>query len=287
MLASVIIPNVELIGSEAFSGCAKLQSMSIPKCTTLGSSCFAYCTALSEVTLSDDLKTIEEEAFYNSGLTAVDIPEGVTTIGSGAFYCPLEIVTLPSTLKDVHADAFNYYKRGSYDSSTGSYEITYVLKDVYCKCVAPIATSAFSSNIALGATLHVPAFSVSAYKLDDNWYRFNKIVAIEGDLTDVTINRPFNIVDYAGLAANANLTLATGGHLTVSGNAPLSLGRFVQSQSLRSDCSTLIANSEIRAGSVTTKISLPTGRWSFLSLPYDVNVSDIVVPEGTMWVVRK
>ena len=29
------------------------------------------------------------------------------------------------------------------------------------------------------------------------------------------------------------------------------------------------------------------GRWNFISFPYDVNVSDIVVPEGVLWVIRK
>ena len=52
-------------------------------------------------------------------------------------------------------------------------------------------------------------------------------------------------------------------------------------------CTTIIPHNEVRANNVSTKVLLPTNKWSFISFPYDVNVSSIIVPEGTMWVVRK
>ncbi|WP_295730729.1 leucine-rich repeat domain-containing protein [uncultured Muribaculum sp.] len=339
-LTAVNLPNVTSIGAGAFQYCSKLQSIYIPNCTYLGNDditnayrgdCFRYCSNLTSVTLSDELEFIPYETFCSTGLktiklpsalkaignsafevsklSSIDIPEGVKTIGEEAFSgCPLENIALPSTLESIANDAF-YYRKENYNSSTGNYSYTYVLKDVYCKSVAPIVTSVFNNDMAKGATLHVPAFSISAYKLDDNWYMFNKIEALEGDLTDITINNTFTIIDYTGLANNANLTLTssqTAGHLTISGDGTLSLDNFTQNQNFESKrddyydennhytyrysypyCTTLITNNEVRANNVTTKILLPTNRWSFISLPYDVNVSSIVVPEGTMWVVRK
>lgn len=342
LLTTVIMPNVKKIGSAAFHMCSRLQSVNIPNCTELRTNltsygsgrCFYGCSSLTSVTLSDELdcipyetfentglqsiklptalKTIGESAFYGTKLYAIDIPEGVKTISSRAFYnCPLENIALPSTLESIENDAFFYTKR-TYNSSSGSYDYTYVLKDVYCRSVVPLVTSVFNNDMAKGATLHVPAFCVSAYKLDDNWYKFNKIEAIDGDLSDITINNTFAIIDYSGLADNANLTLAssetqqTAGHLTISGDETLSLNNFIQNQNFKFEvyidydengndkyrysypyCTTLIANNEVRANNVTTKMLLPTNNWSFISMPYDVNVSSIVVPEGTMWVVRK
>lgn len=332
-LTTINLENVKSLGEHAFSNCTKLQAAIIPNCTYLGEQVFSGCTSLSTVTLSDELehiayrtfyrcsslkditlpsslKTINGCAFEGARLTSIDIPEGVTLIGYRAFEgCPLESINLPSTLESIGENAFPSSK-STYNSSTGNYDYTYYLKDVYCKGVVPLATTAFNNDMAKGATLHVPAFSVSAYKLDDNWYMFGKVEALDGNLTDVTINNNFSIIDYTGLADKANLTLSsssrsgTAGHLTVSGNSTLSLGTFTQNQNFKYSydyddegnyrrvysypyCTTLIANNDMRADNVTTHIQMPTYQWTFLSLPYDVNVADIQVPDSTMWVVRK
>lgn len=334
-ITSVEMPVATEIGRNAFQSCSKLQSVDIPNCISLGTDdipydykgeCFRGCSSLSTITLSDKLKYIPyatfqstnltsiklpaelikigRDAFRYSKLSAIDIPEGVTEIQDYAFYeCPIETITLPSTLEAIRDQAF-YYLEGNYNSSTGTYDYTYTLKDVYCKCAIPIVSTTFNNDMAKGATLHVPAFSVSAYKLDDNWYKFNKIVAIDGDLSDITINNSFTIIDYSGLANNPNITLTsselqqTVAHLTISADQSLSLNNFRQHHILDKDdnynsvnsypsCTSLITNNEVRANNVTTKIFLPTKQWSFISLPYDVNVSSIVVPEGIMWVVRR
>lgn len=325
-LTSVNSPNVKTLGSNAFSDCRNLQSANFPNVKTLGQGAFSNCSSLTSVTLSDELEYIPSGAFSNTGLktiklpsalkaieasafeysklSAVDVPEGVKTIGRDAFYyCPLESISLPSTLESIYDD--NNSNAFYYSTNNNSY----VLKDVYCKSVVPLATSTFDNDMVKGATLHVPALSVSAYKLDDNWYKFNKIEAIDGDLSDVTINNMFTFTNYSGLADNANLTLSystqTAGHLTVSANESLSLNNYIQNQNFQSEsegyydgdkytyrysypyCTTLITNSEVRANNVSTKVLLPTNKWSFISMPYDVNVSSITVPEGIMWVVRK
>lgn len=342
-LTSVIMPKVKTLGKSAFCCCSKLESIDIPNCTFLGSDniyddysgqCFSGCLSLKSVTLSEELeyipcgtfgstglkaiklpsslKIIGARAFKNSSITTIDIVEGVTVISDEAFNgCPLVSITLPSTLESIGNRAFTYSKK-NFNSSTGEYDYSYVLKDVYCKSVVPIVTSAFNNDMAKGAILHVPTFSVSAYKLDDNWYKFNKIEAIDDTLFDVTINNTFTIIDYSGLANNANLTLTssesqqTAGHLTISGGTALSLNNYTQAQNFQYErngyydendnyvyrysypyCTTMIPDNEVRANNVTTKILLPTNRWSFISMPYDVNVSDIVVPTGVMWVVRK
>ncbi len=339
-LSSAEIANVKYIGERAFQYCSSLKSINLPNCIKFGANghssygCFQDCRNLTNVVLSDRLTEITSGCFRNTGIQQIDLPANLTTIGESAFEgaklssisipegvkdiennafsnCPLENITLPSTLESIEYNSF-FYRIEDYNPSTGEYTYSYVLKDVYCKSIVPIVTSVFNNDMAKSATLHVPVLSVSAYKLDENWYKFNKIVALEGNLSDLTINNTFTLIDYTGLSDNVNLTLKssdkqnTAGHLTIGGRTALSLNNYIQRQNFKyvreeyrdeNDnyvskytypyCTTLITDNEVRANNVTTKIQLPTNRWSFISFPYDVNVSSIVVPEGTMWVVRK
>lgn len=317
-LASAAISNAQEIGDEAFAHCDSLSEVSIPNVVKLGDRAFCNISKLKKVTLSDKLETIPSYAFAGCrsleeinfpkalkdvGYQAIEylsgdvrIPEGVEVIGSYNFKNSTSI-TLPSTLTNV-----------SYLGGTN-------LQDVYCNVVIPLTSKGFSENVASQATLHVPAFSVSAYKLADAWYHFNSIVALDSKLSDITFNNTFVLMDQKGLAEKANFTLKSSinnsdrdkiGHLTVATDSPMALGTFTQEENFYSSydyiyddngnekrvytypyASTLISNSDMTADEVTVKMSLPQNQWSFISLPFDVNVSDIEFTEGTLWVIRK
>ncbi|MDE6730289.1 MAG: leucine-rich repeat domain-containing protein, partial [Oscillospiraceae bacterium] len=53
--------------------------------TTIGSNAFSYCTALTSITIPDSVTAIGGHAFYGSSLTSIIIPDSVTTIGDSAF----------------------------------------------------------------------------------------------------------------------------------------------------------------------------------------------------------
>ena len=331
-LSSVEISNVKILGASVFENHKSLNSIDIRNCEKIGNECFYDCDNLIDVVLSDNLSLIPYGCFWNTGIQSINLPSSLINIGSYAFYetelltinipegvkkifskafkCPLESITLPSTLESIDNNAFYCVKRG-YNSTAGYYD-QYCLKNVYCKSVVPLKTSAFNNDMVKDATLYVPAFSVSAYKLDDNWYKFNKIQAIDGNVSDITINNTFTVIDYSGISDNANLTLTsseaqkTAGHLTVDAGSIWSLNNYTQIQNFRyirdgyydennnyvykytyPYCTTIIPHNGVRANNVSTKVLLPTNKWSFISFPYDVNVSSIIVPEGTMWVVRK
>ena len=91
------------------------------------------------------------------------------------------------------------------------------------------------------------------------------------------------------------------GHLSFSGELPLSLGKFVQTGNLGYNHNsnkytkagveyyhptTLINNGFMRADSVIVKETLYRDRWHFISLPFNVNVRDIDVSNDTYWVLR-
>ena len=82
------IPNsVTTIGSNVFSGCSSLTSVTIPSSvTTIGSNVFSGCLSLTSVTIGNSVRTIEDNAFSGcSSLASVIIGNHVTSIATNAF----------------------------------------------------------------------------------------------------------------------------------------------------------------------------------------------------------
>lgn len=347
-LISVSMPKVIDLGGWAFSGCSQLKYISVPNVTSVGAYAFANCIKLStmdlhnveelgagvfynngyanvylrSVILSDELGNIPNDCFNGcknlSDLTLpkslksigykaipylaseVIIPEGVTSIGNGNF-TNTSSITIPSTAQQI----------GSLGGKN--------LQHVYCNVITPLSSKCFNDTYAAQATLHVPAFSVNAYKLSDEWYHFNSIVPIDKELDDVTFNNDFTLTSSIGLANRPNFSVVSSnensssssaihnsGHLTVATDIALPLGKYMQEQNFYytynyvydengnstkvytyPNVSTLVNNSDMTADEVTVKMWLPQNQWNFISLPFDVNVSDIVYPDGTLWVIRK
>ena len=292
------LPNVVSIGGYAFNECGNLSKVTMPKVCNISSNCFSHCYSLKNFDFPASLETIGGDAFRSCNLTEAILPEGLKRINGRAFEgCPLTVISIPSTVTVIGSGAFS----------------TSNVTDVYCYSVAPVSTNIFSSMSQ--ATLHVPEFSVNTYRLHDDWYSFAKIVPLEGDLEKLNINNEFAIYDYAGLTDKIDMTLSFGekedsysppssiAKLTVNANSALSLGKYEQYQNLYNFdydyagdgsyiysypyCTTLITQNDITANSVCTHLYMRDGLWNFISFPYDVNVSDIVVPEDVLWVVRK
>ena len=286
------LPNVVSIECDAFNQCVNLSKVTMSKVRVIPRYCFCECYSLKNFDFPASLETIDDYAFRGCNLTEAILPEGLECIYGSAFEgCPLTVISIPSTVTVIENYAFTTSK----------------VTDVYCYSVAPVSTDVFSSMSQ--ATLYVPEFSVNTYRLHDDWYSFAKIVPLEGDLEKLNINNEFAIYDYAGLADKIDMTLSFGekylgdysiAKLTVNANSALSLGKYEQYQDLYNYdydyydgvysycyCTTLVTQNDITADSVCTHLYMRDGRWNFISFPYDVNVSDIVVPEGVLWVIRK
>lgn len=303
-LSEMDLSNVESIGDHAFrmynSG-STLTSVKLPdNLTTIPYGCFDGCTALVEINFPSALETIESDAFRDCKLTSITLPEGLLRIESDAFErCPLTSISIPSTIEYI---------------SPGAYYNVPNVETIYCYAVVPFATSAFRQMS--NATLYVPEFSVNSYRLHDNWFQFYTL-PLEGKLEKLHFNSDFTIYDYKGLADKVDMTLTVGreyedswssnitsAHVTVNANSTFTLGEYIQYQDLYNRtssydydlqqyiytypyCTSLITQNEITADKMCTNVSMRDGRWNFISFPYDVNVSDIVVPEGVLWVIRK
>ena len=79
--------GTKVIGSDAFSGCTSLTSITIPdSVTSIGRHAFDGCTSLTSITIPDSVTSIGSFAFYGcTSLTSITIPDSVTSIGSFAF----------------------------------------------------------------------------------------------------------------------------------------------------------------------------------------------------------
>lgn len=201
-LKSVVIPSsLTYIANEAFGSCVSLESVTLPATiTSIGYKSFDYCLKLTDVTLPDGLQSIGEWAFSDTAMPSVVIPggvknvsmaafqrnpnlttlvvsEGVETIGGGTFgVChQLATIVLPSTLNRIDDHAFMAWQK---------------IKDFYCYAsnVPETGDEIFSISYdeghpddLSGATLHVPAGSVTKYKKEAPWNSFGSIVALTSD----------------------------------------------------------------------------------------------------------
>ena len=110
-LKEIIIPNsTTYIGRNAFDFCSSLEEVQFPSgLETIEYRAFA-CTGIKNLITGANLKTIEEQAFYNCDeLTSVRVRDTVETIGSQAFkHCgKLETVFLGTGLLTMEGDAFD------------------------------------------------------------------------------------------------------------------------------------------------------------------------------------
>ena len=336
-LTSADMPVVQAIGANAFNSAVKLALVTLPKATALGSYAFANCSTLVQVDIAK-VKSLGTDAFYNAvKLEQVTLSDDLEVIPSYCFQSctKLKTITLPTMLKEIGATALptitttrlpegllkvgsgNFTNAASINipstvTTWSSFSNTW--KNVYCDVIVPPVFSVFNTDNVSDDALHVPVISLAAYKLHSNWYKFGKIVSVDGDVSDLNINGEFTLLTTDGLTDKVNITLNSGGMLTMSAEENLSVGNYIQqissikqyTREYDNDASTynyyasmlytgmLLANSEMTADNITVKLVPKSGRWVFFSLPFDVNMQDITIETqgaGTIgtsqWVIRE
>jgi hypothetical protein len=87
--------NMRSIDTHAFSSCTSLKEIYI-NAETVGDSAFIDCSSLEKVTFGDNVKVIEDGAFYGTGIKSINFGKNITTIGVWAVAdCPkLEEITI-------------------------------------------------------------------------------------------------------------------------------------------------------------------------------------------------
>ncbi len=260
---------------------------------------FCKCESLSSLKFPSSLYYLGDNVFsYNKSLTEISFNEGLYKMHDNAFTncTSLLEVTLPSTLAIINASPFDYCDN---------------LTKVTCLSIEPpYMTDQIPYGCSMeGRELYVPAISINTYKQSVGWDKFQTIKPIDHlpqnitVLTDLHLTLPENIPDdykpYVRLISDKKSTsYEQYGRLTVNGEGTLSMSHFrmkwdpnyLYDYSRNSICYTsLINNSHLRADSVTTDLFTRNDRWTFISFPFDVKISDIkTTSEGaTNWIIRK
>ncbi|OZG52756.1 leucine-rich repeat domain-containing protein [Pseudoscardovia suis] len=180
-------------GSNFLYGCTGLTSLTLPAslASVGGSNFLAGCTGLTSLTLPASLASVGGSNFLAgcTGLTSLTLPASLASVGGSNFLygCTgLTSLTLPASLASVGGSGFLYGCTGltSLDVQDGfgskNLNTTWLLDDV--KTISTLTlrltsgmwmASTWTSHLATGATVNVPATLLDAYKADTTWAKFN------------------------------------------------------------------------------------------------------------------
>lgn len=263
--------------------------------------CFSYCSVLNEITLPESISNIDRLAFYyDEKLINLNFPEGLTGIGDRAFYnSGLESAILPIHVNEIEYNAFYGTKLKelvlpaditAYTDNQFS-NIPTLIK-VTCPCALPPSGTGITINP--GATLIVSEISLVSYKLSSFWMQFSDI---QGTLTPdyYKVNGELQLTNNRRPAGTPDVVMGGNGKLLIGGNAAfnmstLTLNADYYRNNENDTYSQIISNCPaVNANQVIMNFR-PFGdyssRWTFFSLPYDVNMSDITVTNGISYVIR-
>ena len=212
-LTSITIPEgVTSIGANAFDSCRSLTSITLPSTlTSIGDSAFEGCSSLTSIKIPEGVTSIGNSAFYNcSGLTEITIPEGVTSIGSSAFSgcSSLTSVSLPSTLTSIDNSTFSYC--GSLTSITLPSTLTSIGNDAFSNCSSLTSIILPSILTSIGRLAFNDCSGLTTITLPSTLTSIGYSAFYNcSSLTQITINGNISSLDSSAFYSCTNLTKLT------------------------------------------------------------------------------
>lgn len=200
-------------------------------------------------------------------------------------------LVLPSSMITVREGVANYFPN---------------LRHIYSNAVIPPFVSEYAGEHFWYApqdtvplcTLHVPALALDAYRADSCWMGYATVTGMDQNPQLLTVWKNLDLSFPAGYSPNIWLTGMTGerfvaGNLTASGAAVRLAGvelfydRAEDYETGRSqNNTTFLANGSFSTADAVIEMNLSNEKWTFVSFPFDVKVSDIVLPDSADMVIR-
>lgn len=267
------------INSRAFQDCSSLKSINsgihLPKSlNTIGYYSFCKCADLN-LRLNEGLTSVGTDAFYGTAIDSLFVPESLSISGilgaNGLEH--LVYVELPTS--------YYYIPSSERILSSCPNVNTLVLR-------SPTLVSGDYRGYVLGentykgyVTLRVPEYLVNAYKLDEVWYNYK----IEGFKTEMVkeweINSNLTLYARDRFKGNPNIKINAG--LNILGDEGMDIDTLTLGGGTRFICHNddVKINGELYLDYYTTK-----NQWNFISLPFNIKVSEIVPTNGAKYAIR-
>lgn len=303
-LKEIVLPDgmVE-IQPNVFNHCTFLEHAVLPKnLVSLWGSCFKE-TEVVGIKFPETLTTIDEAVFMYTRMNP-RFPKSLRTIGEKAFSgCPIDSLFVPEGMTELTNESFEncsklvYVELPTTCCNAGDYYIfdnCNNLKTVVLKSATMF--DGYEQERYFGVditqlTLVVPSYLVNTYKLDDYWYNAKDIQGFStAEVQNWRISKPLTLGVRDRFEGTPNMSIVGQGSLKVNGDAAMTFDNFyIETNQNDVDYSAIMLsncdNLSIQ-GQYTHGFYVNANKWYFISLPFDITVSEIELPEGMQKAVR-
>ena len=290
--------SIEEIDPYAFWKCTSLEKINgginLPKSLQRIQGYVFYGCSKLNLRFNEGLKTIYTEALNGTAIDSLIIPESVTSLGEIKYVSYEESYrwngcanNMKKLLYVMLPSSFNYTRMSIVKNSNYVSFLedcpnvnTLVLRSptvVYGDGRDYILYGSSRSKI----TLSVPDYLVNAYKLDEVWYNYN----IKG----------FDTKEVKYWEINSNLSLYAKDRLKGNPNIKINAGlNILGEQGMDIDTLTVVNGSRFISGNDEVKIngelyldySTTKNKWYFISLPFNIRISDIIPGNNAKYAIR-
>lgn len=297
-ITKALLPDKCLnLETEIFRDCYYLEYSCLPDdLTEIPNAMYRSCYRLKTFKLPSKLKNVTYYAFYDCYSTAFDLPESLTDIGTHAFcrtnqFGEKDSLIIPKSVVSIGDNAFLYCNNyiyaempvAYYNVNGGSNCLPTSIKTLRLNCPTVVKHSSriIDDNCRPNITLQVPSFLVNSYKLDEYWYEFGAIEGFETEEIDEwVLNSDLVLGARERLNGTPSVVINTGGSLKINGTDGMPINNLsMQSDPDNNAYGRMFSNADKVTVDGDLLIRLRAGsanKWYFLSLPYNVKVSDIV-----------
>lgn len=303
MIKEAFLPEtVTTIGGNAFQSCAFLESISLPEnIREIPYRAFAWCGVLDDsLRLPEHLEIVGEGAFSSPNLTITYFPESLREIGNWAFSNIKNdtIIVRSEQLDELGASPFSNCPNLVYAelpvawiTADGVFDNSNNLRTIVLRSPTMVTGTDLVRGDLSQVTLKVPSYLVNTYKLDEYWYTYGNIEGFStADVKDWTISKPLTLGARDRFEGTPNMSIIGEGRLKVNGETPMTFNDFyIETNQDNADYSAVMLSNcdDISIqGTYSHGFYVSANRWYFVSLPFDLKVSDIELPEGGQKAVR-
>lgn len=303
-IISAILPDkCTQIGRNAFSNCRFLKNVKLSDALTeIDDYTFQDCYELRTFKLPEMLEAIGQKAFYNCSHVAFDFPESLKSIGYCAFqntnrYGEKAELILPKNVSSIGQWAFTDSKYTYAEIPVSFYTLEYkeyflpsTVTTIRLNCPTVIGRKSSGAKIVSdldrpNITLQVPSFLVNAYKLDDYWYNFGKIEGFStAEIGEWVINDALVLGARDRFEGNPSIEINTGGSLKINGTDGMSVADLsFKINPYGAIYGQMFSNADdvTVSGKLWNEFYTYKNQWYFMSLPYNIKVSDITSASST------